>query len=170
MTPLGAHLAMDHRAMDVLLDRASRGDPGGPLDLDAFEQFRARLLRHIAIEEKLLFPAARRAGAGPALLERMQRLRVEHAAITTLLVPTPDAALVAELRRALGPHDIVEEAPGGVYDQCEALIGDGCDALLQQVLAYPPVKVARHVDRRDSVRTLAEALARAERMTPRGPG
>ena len=161
MTPLATHLALDHRAMEVLLERASCGDPDGAIDLEAFEQFRARLLRHIAIEEKLLFPAARRAGAGPALLERMHRLRVEHAAITTLLVPTPDAALIDELRRALGPHDAVEEAPGGVYQECEALIGDGCDTLLDEVLAYPPVKLARHVDGRRSVRTLAEALARA---------
>jgi hypothetical protein len=167
VTPLGAHLALDHRAMEVLLERASAG---GDIDLEAFERFRARLLRHIAIEEKLLFPAARRAGAGPALLERMHRLRVEHAAITTLLVPTPDAALVGELRRALGPHDEIEEAPGGVYQECEALIGDRCDALLAEVVAYPEVKVARHVDRRGSVRTLAEALARAERMRLRGPG
>jgi hypothetical protein len=170
MTPLGTHLAMDHRAMDVLLELATGRDASGAINVDAFERFRARLLRHIAIEEKLLFPAARRAGAGPALLERLQRLRVEHAAITTLLVPTPDAALVDELRRALRPHDAVEEAPGGVYQECEALIGDGCDALLQQVLAYPPVKVARHVDGRGLVRTMAEALARAERMTPRDRG
>jgi hypothetical protein len=164
MTALGTHLALDHRAMEELLDLAGGGDPGGAIDGEAFERFRARLLRHIAIEEKLLFPAARRAGAGPALLERLQRLRVEHAAITTLLVPTPDAALIDELRRALGPHDTVEEAPGGVYQECEALIGDGSGALLQQVLAYPQVKVARHVDRPGSVRTLAEALARAQRI------
>jgi hypothetical protein len=161
VTPLATHLALDHRDMEVLLERASGGGPDGAIDLEAFEEFRARLLRHIAIEEKILFPAARRAGAGPALLERLQRLRVEHAAITTLLVPTPDAALIDELRRALGPHDTVEEAPGGVYQECEALIGDGCDALLGQVLAYPEVKVARHVDGPGSVRTLAEALARA---------
>ena len=65
MTPLGAWLEADHRAIDALLDRASAGD--GPLDREAYELFRARLLRHIAREEKVLLPAARRARGGVAL-------------------------------------------------------------------------------------------------------
>ena len=142
MTPLRAYLVEEHRAIDGLLARASGPGPAGPIDLAAYEELRARLLRHIAIEEKLVFPAARRAG-GQAIAARTHRLRVEHAAITTLLVAPPDAALIGELRRALEPHDAAEEGPGGVYDECESLLGDAWVDLLAQARAYPPVKVAR---------------------------
>lgn len=158
MTPLGAWLEADHRAIDALLDRASAGD--GPLDREAYELFRARLLRHIAREEKVLLPAARRARGGVAL-PIARRLRTEHAAITSLLVPTPDRALIRELRSLLEPHDLLEEGPGGAYAACEAAIRAGWPEVLAQIEAYPPVKVAQHVDGRAAIRTAGEALARA---------
>ncbi len=157
MTGLRAWLEADHRAIDALLARASAGD--GPLDQEAYELFRARLLRHIAREEKILLPAARRARGHP--LPVAQRLRTEHAAITSLLVPTPDRALIGELRSLLEPHDLLEEGPGGVYRECEAAIGAGWPEVLAQIEAYPPVRVARHVDGAAAIRTAAEALARA---------
>jgi hypothetical protein len=55
MTPLVNWLIRDHEGIAELLARA---DSGGELDVPAFELARARLLRHIAIEEKILFPAA----------------------------------------------------------------------------------------------------------------
>lgn len=158
MTPLERYLVADHEAMDRLLDRA---EGGGRLDRDAYERFRARLLRHIAIEEKILFAAARRAGGAP--LARAARLRRDHAAVTTLLVPTPDLALVGEIRAILVPHDGIEEGPGGVYDECASLLGDAWREVLAQAQSYPAVKVAAHFDGRGTVRTAAEALARAER-------
>jgi hypothetical protein len=157
-TPLVAWLEADHRAIDDLLARASAGD--GPLDRAAYAAFRARLLRHIAIEEKVLLPAAQRARGGVAL-ERALRLRTEHAAITSLLVPTPDRRLIGELRALLGPHDQLEEGTGGVYAECAALIADRWPEVLERMMAYPEVKVARHVDSERVVRTAAEALARA---------
>jgi hypothetical protein len=157
-TPLVAWLEADHRAIDDLLARAAAGE--GPLDREAYAAFRARLLRHIAIEEKVLLPAAQRARHGVAL-ERALRLRTEHAAITSLLVPTPDRALVGELRALLVPHDLLEEGPGGVYAECAALIGEGWPEVLERAVAYPEVKAARHVDGARVVRTAGEALARA---------
>lgn len=158
VTLLRQWLEADHRAIDALLDRASAGN--GPLDRQAYELFRARLLRHIAREEKVLLPAARQARGGVAL-PRARRLRIEHAAITSLLVPTPDRALIEELRRLLEPHDLLEEEPGGVYQECETAIGAGWPEVLAQIEGYPPVKVARHVDGRTAIRTAGEALARA---------
>ncbi len=152
-------MVADHEAMDRLLGRA---DGAARLDRDAFERFRARLLRHIAIEEKVLFAAARRAGGG-APLSRAARLRREHAAVTSLLVPTPDLALVGEIRQLLEPHDGLEEGPGGVYEECIGLLGDGWREVLALAQSYPAVKVAAHFDGRGTVRTAADALARAER-------
>lgn len=137
-TPLAGWLAADHRAIDALLDRAAAADP---LDLTAYHLFRARLLRHIAIEEKVLFPAAQRGrgGVSPSWASRMRR---EHAAITSLLVPAPDRAVVAELRSLLEPHDRLEEGPLGVYAECEELIGTGWPEVLERAKSYPAVKVA----------------------------
>jgi hypothetical protein len=167
VTPLATWLETDHAVMGRLLDRAARG-PASPFDRDAFEGFRAQLLRHIAIEEKILFAATRRARGGA--LPRAERLRGEHAAITSLLVPTPDCALVGEIHRILGPHDELEEGPGGVYQECEELLGDGWRDVLARAQALPAIKVAAHFDGRGTVRTAAEALARANRQlgTERG--
>lgn len=149
-------LVLDHREMDALLDRATGS---GALDHAAYESFRRRLLRHISIEEKLLFPAAENARGAP--LAQRARLRAEHAAVTSLLVPTPDLALVGELRLLLGPHDEVEEGPCGVYAECAAALDQLCGDVLARARSHPPVKVAAHFDGRGTVRTAAAALDRA---------
>jgi hypothetical protein len=166
MTALLDWLVRDHQEIDALLDRAERGGPQAGLDAAAFESFRARLLRHIAIEEKVLFPAVQEARGGEPL-GRRRRLRVEHAAITSLLVPTPDRALVGELRRLLQPHDELEEGRGGVYEECMAALGDRWRDVLDRAESYPAVKVAAHFDGRGTVRTAAAALAKAQRIASR---
>ena len=52
------YLADDHRRLDGLLERIL--PPSGVVDQEAYAQFRSGLLKHIAIEEKILMPAARR--------------------------------------------------------------------------------------------------------------
>ena len=117
--PIARFLAADHARLDALLERALSRP--GEVDLAAFGEFRAGLLRHIGIEEKILLPAAREARGGePLPLGR--RLRVDHGAITSLLVGTPTHALAAELRSILGPHNLAEEEPGGLYEACDALL------------------------------------------------
>jgi hemerythrin HHE cation binding domain-containing protein len=162
VTALGDWLLADHREMEALLDRAAVELAGGgsAARSPAFEIFRARLLRHIAIEEKVLFAAARQARGGEPI-SRAHRLRTEHAALTSLLVPTPDPALIGELRLLLEPHDRIEEGPGGVYQECEAALGDRWPEVLERARAYPAVKVAAHFDGRGTVRTAHAALERA---------
>lgn len=153
-------LTAEHRAIDALLDRAV-ADPAR-FDHAAFEAFRALLARHIAIEEKVLLPdARRRRGGEPLPLAR--RLRVEHGAIASLLVPTPDAALVGEIRALLGPHGALEEGPDGIYAQCEALAGGEVDALVARARAMPEVPMAKHFDGPGTYRVAADALSAAER-------
>jgi hypothetical protein len=162
--PLHALLTADHAQLEAVLLRATK-DPSR-FDQEAFEAFRAGLLRHIAIEEKILLPDARRRRQG-APLPLAARLRVDHGALAALLVPTPDAVLVAEIQQILRPHDVLEEEPGGLYDQCEVLAGDEVESLLARVRAAPPVPVAKHFDGHGVHRSAAEALAASARSHAR---
>jgi len=172
--PLSEYLQRDHALIDRLLDEAVR-DPDR-FDHGAFERARARLLRHIGIEEKILLPdAKRRAGGEPLAVAR--RLRRDHGAIASLLVPTPDHALVRELRSILREHDPLEEGPDGVYATCERLAGSDVHELLRRAEAAPEVPLAKHFDGPRATRSAADALARsaeslehAERRRERGPG
>jgi hypothetical protein len=155
---LARHLLEDHERLHALLERAV-ADPSR-FDHDAYRAFRAGLLRHIGIEEKILLADARaRRGGEPLPIARV--LRVEHGALASLLVPTPDAALVSEIRSILAVHDPREEGPGGVYEVCEALAGDEAAALLDRVKQAPEVPAARYFDGPRALRTAGEALARA---------
>lgn len=157
--PIERELTADHQRLERLLDR-SVADPER-FDHAAFEAFRAGLLRHIGIEEKILLPDAKRRRGSPLPVARA--LRVEHGAIASLLVPTPDAALVGELRALLAKHDGLEEGDGGLYAACEALAGDEVDELLVRVRAAPEVPLAAHFDGHGVHRTARDALAAAER-------
>lgn len=152
---LTRYLAEDHARLEGLLARAVATP--GILERVSFDAFRRGLLRHIALEEKVLLPAARAARGGEPL-EAARRLRVEHGALAALLVPTPTPELVGELRSILGPHDALEEGRDGVYAQCEALLAPRAAELEARMRAYPAVKVAAYADGPRVVRTAAEAL------------
>jgi hypothetical protein len=165
--PLTAFLTADHERLRALFARAVADATA--VDRAAYDAFRAGLLRHIALEEKILLPAAR-AAAGGEPLRGADRLRTEHGAIAALLVPSPTPALARELRLILDPHERLEEEPGGVYDRCEALLAPRAAELLARMQAYPPVKVAAYFDGPRVVRTAAEALALMGGATRRGDG
>ena len=79
-------------------------------------------------------------------------------------MPTPDLALAAELATLLHAHDAIEEDPGGVYDQCEALLGPEVSAELAeraQGVSAPPL--APHFDGERAHRTAESALGAALR-------
>lgn len=164
--PIAAFLAEDHDRLDGLLQRALARP--GEVDLGSFGAFRAGLLRHIAMEEKILLPAARAARGGEPL-PVARRLRVDHGAITSLLVPTPTSEIATELRSILGPHNLVEEEPGGLYQVCDALLASGAGELVDRMRAYPPVKVNRYQDGPNVHRTAASALAASARQFDRSP-
>ncbi len=157
---LNRMLSDDHARLDALLTRAV-ADPAR-FDHEAFEEFRRGLMRHIAVEEKVLMPDARRRRGGVAL-ECAAKLRVDHGALASLLVPTPDAAIVGEIRSILRGHDPIEEGPGGLYEACEALAGDELDALIAKARAVPEVPVAKHFDGHGVHRLASTALAASAR-------
>ncbi|HXQ22069.1 MAG TPA: hemerythrin domain-containing protein [Candidatus Acidoferrales bacterium] len=156
--PVARFLIADHRRLDELLQRAT----ANPADIDrtAYAAFRAGLLKHIAMEEKVLLPAAQRARGGTRL-DVAAKLRLDHGALAALLVPTPTPAIVAALRAVLAAHNPLEEDAGGVYEVCETLAGADADALMATLRATPEVPVHAHVDGPRIVAATQRALARA---------
>jgi hypothetical protein len=141
--PVRELLERDHVRLDDLLNRADAAAPA--IDLQAYEAFRAGLLRHIAMEEKVLLPEARRLRGGESLAAAKQ-LRADHAALASLLVPTPTKLILVRIRNVLVEHNPLEEGPAGVYQLCEDLAGAQADALLARILATPEVPLAPHFD------------------------
>lgn len=137
--PIRDHLGRDHDRLEALLEQACR-DPGR-IDEEPYEAFRRGLLQHIAMEEKVLFPAVRPPGGEP-LPPDLQRLRTDHGYIAHQLAIRPDPDLVGDLRQVLERHNALEEGPGGVYERADALGVDEANALVERMKAWPTVKVA----------------------------
>lgn len=159
MGPIGEFLLADHARLEELLARSVSGEK---IDAAIFEEFRAGLLRHIGIEEKILLPAAKQRRGGEGLPEA-RRLRIEHSALASLLVPTPTLALAEEIRGLLTRHNPLEEGPDGVYAICDRLLADEAAALVERMRAAPAVPLMRHFDGPGTYRTAEEALRVFER-------
>ena len=152
------YLADDHRRLDALLERAM-SDPEN-VDAAAYAQFRSGLLKHIGMEEKVLLPAAQKFRGGEPL-PVAPRVRLDHGALVSLLVPSPTVPVVAAIRAILKVHNPIEEDRGGMYDQCEELAGAEVDQILRRLRDYPEVKVLPHVDSAFVMEATRRALARA---------
>jgi hypothetical protein len=156
--PIARFLADDHERLDALL-RSAVVEPGA-IGQAAYAEFRAGLLKHIGMEEKILLPAAQRARGGEPL-PTAAKLRLDHGALVALLVPTPAPQIVAVIRTILAVHNALEEDPGGVYEVCEQLAGTEAEALLASLRAAPDVPVNAHVDGPRIMEAARRALARA---------
>ena len=156
--PLYRFLADDHERLDRLLKKAFA--ERGNVDLDAYAKFRAGLLKHIAMEEKVLLPAAQRLNQGNPL-PIAAKLRLDHGALAALLVPKPTDAIGKALRTILTAHNPLEEGPGGLYETCEQLAGAGIDGILAQLRAVPDVALAPNLDGPNVIAGARRALARA---------
>ena len=152
------YLAGDHERLDGLLERAISAPEN--IDGAAYSQFRLGLLKHIGMEEKVLIPAAQRLPGGEPL-PVAPKLRLDHGALVALLVPSPTARIVAAIGAILEAHNPIEEDPGGVYDQCEELVGAEADRISHDLEKYPEVKVLSHVDNPFVMEATRRALARA---------
>jgi Hemerythrin HHE cation binding domain len=156
--PLYRFLADDHARLDGLLQRAVAD--AGEINHAAYAEFRAGLLRHIGMEEKVLLPAAQR-WRGGVPLPIAAKLRLDHGALAALLVPTPTPAIIAALRTILAAHNALEEDPGGLYDTCEQLTGAEAGEPLAQLQAAPTVPVAPYSDGPHVMQVVHRALTRA---------
>lgn len=161
--PIVKLLAAEHLVLDALLSGALARP--GEVDRRAYDDFREALLRHIAIEEKILLAGARQARGGEPMPEERQ-LHVEHGALAALLVAPPTRELGLEIRKILGPHNALEEE-GGVYERCEALLADRAEEILRRVRQYPAVKVAAYQDGPRVCHTAEEALRLSAKQAER---
>jgi len=143
MGPIYEFFSSDHRRLERLLNHATAARDR--IDREAFAQFRAGLLKHIGMEEKVLLPAAREARGGVAL-PLARRLRLDHGAIASLLVPTPGHEVTEKLLSILEPHNLFEEKSEGLYETCDELLRDTAGAILEKLRAFPEVPLAPHND------------------------
>jgi hypothetical protein len=128
--PLYNFFTNDHRRIESLLEKAIEKSP--EIASDYYHRFRTGLLRHIKMEEKILFPAAQKANGGNPL-PLMAKLRLDHGALTSLMVVPPTPEVIKVLIHVLEKHDLLEEEPGGMYDLCEKLTHDETEFLLLQL-------------------------------------
>ena len=156
--PITDFLVKDHGRLEGLLQSAVA--QVGTVDQGTYDQFRAGLLRHIGMEEKILLPAAQRLRSGEPL-SIAAKLRLDHGAIASLLMPPPTAAVIATIRAVLKVHNTIEEGPGGLYEICDELAGSEAAQLLAKLQAVPELAVLPCSDSPAVLPAVQRALERA---------
>ena len=151
-------LVEDHRRLDGLFQTAM-AHPGS-IDDRVYLQFRAGLLRHIGMEEKILLPAVQRQRGGEPL-PIAAKLRLDHGALASLLMPTPTTAILALIQTILVDHNVLEEGTGGLYETCDALVGPAAEPILAALRAAPEVTVMPYNDSPAVMNAVRRAVERA---------
>jgi len=113
-------LCADHARLDDALRRATADSTR--IDHTAYAEFREGLLRHIGMEEKILFPAARSARSGKRI-RATAKLSLDHGVLVALVVLTPTHSIIAAIRAILDRHNPLEEGAGGIIREMRASIG-----------------------------------------------
>lgn len=148
----------DHRRIEMLLDKATENPDA--IQLDYYHQFRTGILKHIKMEEKILFPAAQKANGGVPL-PLAPKLRLDHGAITALMVVPPTKEIIKVVRYVLEKHDLLEEEPGGMYEACEKLTAKETQHLVKQLEQATAVPVHPFNQADYALQSAKNALKRA---------
>jgi hypothetical protein len=156
--PVYRFLADDHDRLDELFRRAAADRES--IDVSAYAQFRSGLLHHIRMEETVLLPAALRLRGGRPLAIA-ERIRLDHGALTALMVPPPDGSVLDTIRAILQVHNALEEQEGGMYHVCEELAGEEAEALLRQLKHVPEVPLHPHNPKPGILEATRRAVERA---------
>jgi hypothetical protein len=152
------YLAHDHDRLDDLLSRAAKRS--NIIDMQPYSEFRKGLLRHIAMEEKIVLPTIVQLQGG-VQAPIADRIRLDHGALVALLVPTPTASIIATIRSILQVHNALEEREGGLYELFERLAASDSDTLLEKLRSAPEVPVLPHNERPGVLEATRRAVARA---------
>jgi hemerythrin superfamily protein len=150
---LHAFLAHDHERLDALLDECRRAE--GVDCVEQYDEFRRGLLRHIGIEERVLFPELRKRRGVTSLEQQLHR---DHAALAAMLVPPPSHAEIEQITAILETHNRLEEDPGGLYEIIEELAGEDLAAVMERVHAIPAIPLAPFSDTPLLRRTIEQLL------------
>jgi hypothetical protein len=152
------YLADDHERLDALLQRATVKP--GAIDMESYAEFRKRLLRHIAMEEKIVLPAIAELQGGRSA-PVAERIRLDHGALVALLAPPPTQSVVLTIRSILRIHNSLEEQEGGLYQLFEQLARTEAEKLLLQLKGASDVAVLPHNERAGVLEATRRAVARA---------
>jgi hemerythrin-like domain-containing protein len=120
----------DHRRLEKIFDKATENENN--IQEELYHQFRVGILKHIKMEEKILFPAAQKAN-GDIPIPLAAKLRLDHGAITSLMVVPPSPEVIKVIRYILEIHDELEEKNGGMYDICEQLTEHDTQKILEKL-------------------------------------
>lgn len=155
---ISGFLEKDHRRIDDILQQATGSSES--IEPRLYQEFRGALLRHIGMEEKILFPAIRDATGGKSLPE-IEQLHLDHGALAALLVPTPTASILAAIGEILHRHNAIEEGAGGIYRRFEHLAGINAEGILARLQAAPEVAMNPHVNNAIAMESMRAAVQRA---------
>lgn len=128
----------DHRRIELIFEEATKDENN--VHLEKYHEFRVGLLTHIKMEEKILFVAAQKANGG-APLPLQAKLRLDHGALTSLLVCFPSPEVIKVIAHIIKQHDILEEEQGGMYEVCEKLTRPERQQILDNLKNVTPVPV-----------------------------
>ena len=156
--PLYNFFTNDHRRIESLFEKAVENP--NDVQTDLYHQFRTGLLKHIKMEEKVLFPAAQKAN-DDVPLSLQAKLRLDHGALTALMVVPPTPDVIKVIRYVMEKHDILEEEEGGMYDVCEKLTESETQNLLEQLENTTEVPVHPHNKADNALKAAKNALDRA---------
>lgn len=147
----------DHRELEEALDKAAAGPT---IEAEAYGRFRVGILRHIGLEEKVLLPALEPVMKG-RLKGVLEQIRLDHGAITALMVPLPTHGIVRAVRHILERHNVLEESKEGLYDVCEQLPAAVVNDIVRKARSAPPVKVVPNNPAPGVIEATKRALERA---------
>ncbi len=156
--PIYDYFESDHRRIEAILDEACKDINN--IDEELYHQFRTGLLKHIKMEERVLFPAAQEANGGEPL-PLQAKLRRDHGALTSLMVVPPTPEVIKVIKYVLEEHDLLEEKPGGMYDVCERLTQKETDSVLEKLSQVKEVPVHPHNRAEYALTAAKRALERA---------
>ncbi|MEO8218001.1 MAG: hemerythrin domain-containing protein [Acidobacteriota bacterium] len=161
-------LSRDHVRLDGLLEAALR--PDGGIDAQAYAAFRSGLLRHIGIEERVLFAELRRQSEFSDLERQLHR---DHAAMAALLALAPAKREIELIRQILSDHNPLEEEAEGLYYRVVNLPESNASRLIERIREFPQVPVAPYSDSpalRRSIDQLVQLAAEGRKRLGGMPG
>jgi hypothetical protein len=158
--PLYQFFAHDHERLDALLRQSAMGS--GEVNDTAYHEFRKGILKHISMEEKILLPAIQQLQGGKPF-SGSTRIKLDHGAITALLVPVPSKSILHAIGVILRSHNPLEEGSGGLYEVCERLVTEGnqLEAVLTKVQSAPAIPVVPNNDKPELLNVTRRAVERA---------